>query len=327
MRLLCCIYLLILSVSSRAQNYINYYHINNRADECIVRGDYKTAAIKLDSLYSGYSFVYARHCFKALQIACVLNDTPQVYKWLTKCFLQGIPLWQVRANAITTTVQNYPRAYKIINSYDSLYKIYQSHINLPLARTIDNMFAHDQKLTGRVNDGFFLWKLYDYSRWRHNNRKQYRTIQAFIKQYGYPGEKIIGLSESDRDSVGHYKFFVRRGHLPIISNDLQFMLQHCYSNPRKDIQQELLKQVEEGNLPHNQYAVFVDYMVKYGRQKYGNYQPYHYWPFKFNPEDTAVINARCQAIGLPTLQQRHIQVAQFDSALKYNIRNMIFADL
>jgi hypothetical protein len=312
---------------SHAQDYVNYHRINNRADECILRGDFKTAAVKLDSLYHGYTFLYARHCFKALQIACVLNDTPNVHKWLTKCFLQGVPLWMIRINAIATQAQYYPRSQSIINSYDSLYKIYQSRINLPLARTIDKMFIYDQKLTYRVNNGFFLWKLYDYSRWRHNNRKQYRTIQSFIKQYGYPGEKLIGLPEDDGDSAKHYKFYVRRAHTVILRIELQYMMQHCYSNPRKDIRAALLEQVTLGNLEACQYGVYADYMYEYGRQKYGHYERYYEWFRDHATEDTTIINARRDSLGLPSLQLRQKQHALFDSVLKNNVRNRILSDI
>lgn len=328
MRLFFTILLIILCITaSHAQDYVNYHRINNRADECILNSDFKTAAVKLDSLYNGYSFMYARHCFKALQIACVLNDTASVYKWLTKCFLQGVPLWMVRANAITTTSQNYPRSQHIINSYDSLFKIYQSRINLPLARTIDKMFDYDQKLTYRVNNGFWLWKVYDYPHWRHNNRKQYRTIQSFIKQYGYPGEKLIGLPESNRDSAANYKFFVRRGHTSILRIELQYMMQHCYSNPRKDIRKELLEQVTLGNLEARQYGVFADYMREYGRQKYGHYERYYEWFRDHATEDTTIINARRDLLGLPSLQLRKRQHALFDSVFKHNVRNRILSDI
>lgn len=319
--------LVLFSNESFAQDYVNYHRINNRADECIVRSDFKTAAVKLDSLYNGYTFMYARHCFKALQIACVLNDTPGVYKWLTKCVLQGVPLWMVRANAITTQAQYYPRSQHIINSYDSLYKIYQSRINLPLARTIDKMFIYDQKLTYRVNNGFFLWKLYDYSRWRHNNRNQYRTIQSFIKQYGYPGEKLIGLPASDRDSAALYNFFVRRAHTTILRIELQYMMQHCYSNPRKDIRKELLQQITLGNLEARQYGVYADFMYEYGRQKYGHYERYYEWFRDHATEDTTIINARRDSIGLPPLQLRTKQHALFDSVLKYKVHNRILSDI
>lgn len=327
MRILFVILFLFLFRSTTAQNYINYHRINNRVDECIVYGDYKNAALKLDSLYNTYSFIYARHCFKALQIACVQHDTTNVYKWLSKCFLQGVPLWMIRANTITTQSQNYPYAQSIISSYDSLYKIYQSHINLPLARTIDSMFTYDQKLTYRVNNGFFLWKVYDYPRWLHNNKKQYSKMQAIMRQYGYPGEKVIGLPESDKDSGSVCKFFARRGHTYIQRIELQYMLQHCYSNPRKDIRKELLQQIELGNLEAVQYGVYADFMYEYGRQKYGHYERYCQWFKDHIPADTAKINARRDSIGLPTIQLRKKQHALFDSLFRSRQHIGIFADI
>jgi hypothetical protein len=318
---------LLSTYGGRAQDYVNYHRMASRVDECIIQGDLKAAAIKSDSLYNGYTFMFARHCFKALQIACELDDSTRIYKWLTKCFLQGVPLWMIRANAITGRAQNYPRTGEIIASYDSLYKIYQSRINLPLAHTIDRMFVHDQRYTQKVNFGFVLWRVWYYPRWRHNNRRQYRTLRSFIDQYGYPGERIIGLPESNRDSLSLYKFFVRRGHVPIQRTELQYMLMHCYSNPRKDIREDLLTQVSLGNLEARQYGVYADFMYEYGRQKYGRYSRYYEWFRDHAKEDTVTINARRDSIGLPPLQLRMKQSARFDSALKYNIRNMILTDV
>lgn len=105
------------------------------------------------------------------------------------------------------------------------------------------------------------------------------------------------------------------------------MMQHCYSNPRRDIRKGLLQQVAMGNLEACQYGVYADYMYEYGRQKYGHYERYYEWFRDHAKEDTAIMNARRDSIGLPSLQLRKEQHALFDSVLKYNVRNRVLTDI
>jgi hypothetical protein len=91
-----CFWLLILSSPSFGQDYIEYHRTFHRIDEDVLARNYPLAIDRLDSIYANYDFIYAKHCFKALQICITANDSIKADKWLTKSFQQGIPLWMIR---------------------------------------------------------------------------------------------------------------------------------------------------------------------------------------------------------------------------------------
>lgn len=296
--LLCC-------QSVQAQDYFAYQHICNRADDDIQSGNLRNAALRYDSLYNNYKFIYGFHCFKALQVASKLQEEARISKWLTKCIIQGIPLWMVRANDITNPVLTYNYTQPIIQSYDSLHRVHLSNIDTALANRMWAMILKDQRRTNKVNNGFFLFKVVYYPRWLHNNKKGLDALIKIMDTTGYPGEKLCGFRPDLVDSTTAYKLFIQRGPTSIRHTSGQTMLMHAYSNPRRDIQAKLLKNVAIGNMPAYQYAIAVDFMVEYGREKYGTYSHYYEWfRKKVTPADTIVaVDIRRHAIGLNSLSQ------------------------
>jgi len=291
--------------SVQAQDYFAYQRICNRADDDIQANKLQSAAQRYDSLYSNYQFIYGFHCFKALQVASKLQDETRISKWLTKCITQGIPLWMVRANDITNPVLGYNYTQSIIQSYDSLHRIHLSNIDTVLSKRMWAMILKDQRRTEKVNNGFFLFKVVYYPRWLHNNRKELDALVKIMDTIGYPGEKLCGFRPDLVDSATAYSSFKQRGPTSIRHTSGQTMLMHAYSNPRRDIQAKLLKNVANGNMPACQYAIAVDFMAEYGREKYGTYSHYYEWfRRKSTPADTiAVADIRRHAIGLNALSQ------------------------
>ncbi len=291
--------------SIKAQDYFAYQHICNRADDDIQTNNLQQAAQRYDSLYNNYKFIYGFHCFKALQVASKLQDEARISKWLTKCITQGIPLWMVRANDITNPILNYNYTQQIIQSYDSLHRIHLSNIDTVLANRMWTMILKDQRRTDKVNNGFFLFKVVYYPRWLRNNKKELDALIKIMDTIGYPGEKLCGFRPDLVDSAIAYNLFNQRGPACIRHTSGQTMLMHAYSNPRRDIQDKLLKNVANGNMPAYQYAIAVDFMAEYGRQKYGTYSHYYEWfRRKATPADTLVaVDIRRHSIGLKTLSQ------------------------
>ncbi len=310
--------------SIKAQDYFAYQRICNRADNDIQANDLPTAAQRYDSLYNNYQFIYGFHSFKALQVACKLQDEVRISKWLTKCITQGIPLWMVRANDITNPVLSNNYTHAIIQSYDSLHHIHLSNIDTALAKRMLVMIEKDQRRTDKVNNGFFLFKVVYYPRWLHNNKKELRTLINITDSFGYPGEKLCGLPPELTDSTAGYAMFRRSGPKCIKHTYAQTMLMHAYSNPRRDIQNRLLKNVASGNMPAYQYAIVVDFMAEYGRGKYGTYPRYYEWFDKTNmQEDTAAVDARRQAIGLKPFKQFTTDFNEYNQSYRERKNNSV----
>ena len=285
------------------QNYVEYQKTFNRIDNDILSNNLSIASKRLDTIYHSFDFIYAKHCIKALQISCLQNDTSDVDKWLKKCFIQGVPFWIIRNNEITSKVFQYPQTKNTLLSYDSLRTIYNSSLNIQISRTIDSLYVLDQKYTNKVNNGFILFRHTIYGiLWLNNNRRQFNVIKDIIDQYGFPGEKLIGLSQYYQDSIEAKKDVLFYG--PSIDDYRAYiMLIHYFSSPRDDINEALITSVRQGFLPAYQYGAINDFNVLYGKKKNSS-EFYNVWHDDPNIENNPQINSRRQLIGLsPILEQ------------------------
>lgn len=310
------LFLLFLTGNSFGQNYIEYQSTFNRVDEEILTQNYKLAIERLDSIYSNYEFVFAKHCIKALQICITANDSVHADKWLAKCFMQGVPLWIIKNNDITKKSLQYSTTQITIQKFDSLYSIYESSIDTNLSRQIDSLFTLDQKYTHKINDGFFALRftIY-YLQWLKNNKRQFAIIENIIDNYGFPGERLIGLSDITEDSAS-INFFKRYGLGFYEDKRVYFMLIHYFSKPRKDINDKLLQNVINGFIPAYQFGAFNDFMATWGKKRYGDYQYYSIWHQDNKSENLDNINKRRLAIGLNTFEQQQRNRSINDEKMK-----------
>lgn len=313
-RLLClCLFV---CADLQAQDYVIYQTIFNRVDEDILADNTDMAMLRLDTLNENYKFIYARHAFKALQVCAYANDSIRADKWLFTCFRQGVPLWIIRKHELGSKALSYSICAHTVNAYDSIRNIYHAAINKEVATEIDALLKKDQKKTNRVNDGFFIFRHTFYGlQWINNNRKQFRKIQAITTKYGFPGERLIGLSPEFNDSatMSQYLRFTNR-----VMNDERayVMLVHYYSRPGKDMDKQLQDAVHNGNMPARQYGTLCDYRVRYGKEKPGKYNYYYVWRNTDIQESFNIINNRRQLMGLHTYEQQQRNIGIEDDRLK-----------
>jgi len=308
-RLSIWLFILFLTVNSFGQNYIDYQRTFNLIDEDILIQNNKSAIERLDSIYSNYEFIFAKHCIKALQICISVNDSISADKWLAKCFMQGVPLWVIRNDDITKKSLQYSTTYTTIQKFDSLYSIYKASIDINLSRKIDSLFTIDQKYTHKINDGFFAlrYTIY-YLQWLKNNKRQFAIIDNIIDIYGFPGERLLGLGDMTEDSSS-IKFFKRNGLSFLGDKRVYFMLIHYYTTPRKDINDKLLHNVINGFIPAYQFGALNDFMARWGKKRYGDYQYFNVWHQDNKPENLDKINKRRLSIGLNTFEQQKRNIA------------------
>jgi len=292
------------------ENYLEYHRTFVRIDNDILSNDLNLASIRLDTIYATYPFIYAAHCIKALQICCASNDSVRAGKWLQKAFRQGVPLWVIRNNGLTSGVYDFTQTQEIILQYDSLHAVYRSSIRRDIAARIDSLLETDQQKTRRVNDGFFLFRhtLYGLS-WLKNNKRQFALINGIIDQYGFPGERLIGLPSYYEDSAQAYKNIQLYG--PSLTDHRTYvMLIHYYSTPRKDINDKLISNTIGGFLPPDQFGGLNDFMARYGKNKYGDYRYYNVWHKDPDRQHLSEISRRRNAVGLsdPAEQTRNEKI-------------------
>lgn len=311
MKLRFIIWFLIFNSFLFGQDYIEYQKIINRIDEDIFSKNYQLANERFDSLHTNFDFIYSRHCFKALQICSVREDSLNAGKWLEKSFLQGVPIWMIRSNNLTKQLFNYSTTASIIKNYDSLHSIYKKSINDSLRNKIDSLYEIDQEFTKKVNNGFILFReTYHGLRWYKNNQKQFKILNEIIDKYGYPGERLIGLPESFEDSMLTIEQFNFWGP-SLMETKSYIMLIHYYSNPRADINNKLLKNVILGNLPPSHFAAINDFMAKWGNKKYGEFNYYNVWHEDPDNSHNAEIETRRNLIGLNSCEHQNRNMLVF----------------
>lgn len=272
MRVLMLFLLTFTSFQAIGQNYVIYHQTFNRIDEDIIQNNYDLALVRLDSIYINYDFIYARHCIKALQISCFVGDSVKANKWLEKSFKQGIPQWILRSNGLTKRAFYFSTTINTIQNFDSLNAIYNMSINTNLANQIDSLLLIDQKYTKKVNDGFFLFRYTIYGlSWVKNNKKQFKIINKIINEYGFPGERLIGLDRFCEDSIAMAQKINFWG--PDILNEgrTYIMLLHYFSTSHKknyDFQDKLLQNLINGYIPSYQYGNICDFISGRKNKRY-----------------------------------------------------------
>lgn len=312
MKVLTLLFCMALQSGLSAADYFQYGKQLNRIDELLIRKQLPETLPLLDSLRKDYSFIFARHCIKALQICNALNDESRTNYWLQRSILAGIPGWYFRQLPTIKSVFRYESNRKILSQFDSLHQVYLSRVNRKLSKYIDSLFVIDQFRTDRVNNGTPVLRYTIYGlQWLHNNKKQFKLFEQLIHTYGYPGERLIGLTEAYDDSG----VFFRNGIFRFTQFDehrMYYMFIHCYSSKRRSLDPYFMEAVRNGFLPAYQYASYNDFMASYGYRIYRNnfYNEWHKDPDKSHQ---AAIDQRRLAIGLCSLEalkQRDVLLAE-----------------
>ncbi len=284
------------------QNYIQYQRTFNRIEDDVISQNYHLAINRLDSIYSNYEFIFAKHCIQALQICIAAQDSINANKWLARSFRQGIPIWYIRTNELTQKALTFSTTQQTVSNYDSLHSIYKTSINTAVSKVLDSLLDIDQKYTRKVNDGFVLLKPLYWLQWGINNQRQYKTLKQIIQTYGYPEEKMIGLPNLE-DSMAFKKYLIFWGSSELRDSRMQIMLQHCYSTWHKidlNFKDTLYANLCDGNMPPHQYAIVIRFMFPH-KTKYidANYFYTHH------SDSTAIeiINKNRYSIGLNSVEQ------------------------
>lgn len=293
------------------QDYISYQTRVNQAETNILDSNYNKAILIYDSLFKEYDFVFAKHCYTAIQLAVEQKKWDLAFEFIEKGVKQGITV---------KIIENSPVMKNIINNdswgqfkerkYDSLRKIYLSNINLSLRDEIEKLFALDQYYTSRVNDSRFIKYLFNDLKWKKEIGKIVdNKLIAIIKKYGFPGEKIIGIREekirySEKAIINEELMLNRleegKGYIGNLS--AQYMLIHYFSNSHPNFNDLLLEEVKKGNIEPYQYASICDFQAKYGK-KYKNEGYYNQWHRDVSVEKREEINKRRLSIGLETFEE------------------------
>lgn len=287
--------LIICSLCSHSQNYIEYARIKYLAKEALIDENPQKAAIYYDSLYNNFNFMYAYDCFTALKVAVKNNDSLKAKKFLLKSIEMGVPVKMIDNNYFISKNLKF-NLWKNVsqNCIDSLRSIYENRIDYEMIAKIDSMAMLDQTATKKVNKS----NLYN-SKWRKQVTKNAKLLKEIVKSYGMPEEKLLGIEEKYNKSGK-----IVENNEPNRGASYIFLI-HYFSNPVDDLYEWknlLLTEVKKGNLQPYQFGAICDFIAKYSIKgditgKDGKF--YSVWHYDPKPVRINEVNKRREELGLP----------------------------
>jgi hypothetical protein len=272
---------------SRAQSnfYIQLQQIFNRIDEDLIRQPDHLQEItlrRLDSIPAD-SFIFPAHALSGLKLTTLANDTSRMRNWCVRAMRHGYTYEYLNKNIQTKKSLQFVSK----KEADSLFGIYLYSKDTLLSKELQRRFNYDQILTKHINDDKPGLRRMMYSvQWYLNNSRNFKYIRNYIQTKGYPGDYFTTLTT---DSIG----FSEKGDFRAY-----IILLHYYSYSRKNIHDELYKEVISGHLLPYQFGVIADYLYRYGHRGY----PTGEWLRVKNDIMRRIAETHRQTLGLCSLE-------------------------
>ena len=149
----------------------------------------------------------------------------------------------------------------VLMNADSLNHVYQSSVNAELREELNQMFAEDQAIRERFYRGYnFLARPFIGRKWRKLNEKHIERIIDITREYGFPGEQLIGIDiPAHHPNINATQF---SSGIPIV------LSVHHYSKANQSYDQLLFDQLKLGYLYNEHFATICDFEGEFGRKKH-----------------------------------------------------------
>jgi hypothetical protein len=249
------------------QNYLDYYNQINKAKLLVVDSNYSESVLVYQKTFDDYGFEYARDCINALEIS-FLTSQDSLTGYFMECALKrGVPISYFINNKKLTVFKTTQYWDLLVQNAPTLNEEYQTQINTEIRNEINQMFEKDQRIRKRYYHwSNLLFRSFIAKKWNNLNTKQVNRIIEITAQFGFPGEKLIGIDipqyhekiDSNQFSAG----------MPII------IMIHHYSQPNISFDSLLHYQVILGNLYNEHFASICDFEAKFGNNKFTCYGYY-----------------------------------------------------
>lgn len=305
------LYFFILSATNiySQSNYIEYHKEARFIESYILDTSYVKAVQLYKNLFSKYDFVFAEDCFRAAQTAVFINDSVNSFLFLERAVHQGLTKESIVNDSILIDLKQMKYWSIFENNYDSIRDEYIAAIDWDLRQKINKIYDLDQKYRDKheLHPWNFLWRPFIWIKWKKTTKKIVENeLIPFIRKYGFPNEKLIGIDESS--------FHHKQKHDHLKSNYAFMILIHYFSTPRiSEFNELLLSQIKSGNIHPRQYASLIDFQAKCGKGKYYKGLHYNEWNRSKNENEIEQINKNRIKIGLEIFE---VHAAKYKRGLK-----------
>jgi len=294
MKQLLIILISIFSSDICAQNAIDYYKGINQGKIFTIKYDFESAINSYEQVFRNNDFVFARDCFNAIELSILAKDSVKTKYFIERAISQGIRLSDIEQSYKLTDYVELNVLNEIKANEDSLLTIYSSRINWKIREEINQMFSEDQKLREEYYTANVFQKNKVRKRWESLNAKQVERLIEITKQYGFPGERLIGLDRNEmHPKVNSTNYSAG---MPIV------LLIHHFSQPNLSYDELLVEEIEKGNLYNEHFATICDFEAEFGKTKFENFG---YYGLRYQPKklDEKTLNLKRQEIGILEFEQ------------------------
>jgi hypothetical protein len=187
MKLVPIFLLFLLPIVAIGQDYRIYHRLINNAQRCyFLNGNTDSAFHYYDSAFARYDFVFAQDCFMAAQIAYYHKDS-RYMAYLRKGFAMGItPKHLTLAPVFAPLVKDTIAFKKRFKDYAEQRKLYRHRLDTNVLANMIRLTCQDQA-NKRMADEAYAPRL----------EKTAAYLHSMMNTHGYPGEKLIGLTQAD----------------------------------------------------------------------------------------------------------------------------------
>jgi len=175
------------------QNYVDYYSRINNGRILAANKNTEESINSYFSTFEKFDFVFARDCYNAIELSAFSNDSLKLDYFIRRGIKQGLKFNQIMKIKNVAKFQKSTFIKIIEKEKDSLKNIYKNSINWELRNIIVEMFKQDQLIREKYYKAILFKRKKIGREWEALNKIQVHKLIEITKQYGFPGEKLIGI--------------------------------------------------------------------------------------------------------------------------------------
>lgn len=296
--LLLIIYALGSSQTKKISRFIQYSSMIQSGEANILDEEFGAALKNYDQAIELVARPLASDCFTALQLAAFLGEEGTFRRFLGKAFSVGLNLGDLKRDSLLHSyIKQNDLGRTLSRKFEKHRKVYAQNIDRFLLDTLLQISEYDNK-----------WKVYyldSLSMADPKNRKLYDDkydsivtdlvegkLMPLISQYGYPGERRIGIERVGGTERQPYDYGFTENHAIMI-------LFHYYRKPKECKYNELFyAEMLKGNLDTRHYAAIMDFQAAFGENRFCEVPYYNEQQITQDTAQFETINNRRSNIGL-----------------------------
>ena len=182
------------SMANETKDYVHYHQQVLKAEQLITQEKFDSALKIYEELVQDYDFIFLKEYQISAQLALYLGNTPKATRLVEKGILAGWEWKSIRRNKFLGSLRNAEDWKNLKKSYSELRQQYLSSLNNPLRKQVKKLFSRDQRkaIGALLTFSSKAQDRYAEKKFAPHSERQLAELKVILRQYGYPGEQLIG---------------------------------------------------------------------------------------------------------------------------------------